>query len=121
MIEKNPERKNKVEIKIDFKGIGGHSSVPSKAKNPIVASLDFLHILENKVWFGFSQFENVIVEPVDFDAGTKSNIIPDKAFLSLHGEYSEPKQLEKIKEFVAKSALAIKESYGVESSVNFSR
>lgn len=121
MIEKNPERKNNVEIKINFKGKGGHSSTPFRLKNPIIASLDFIHLLENNIWWGFSQFENVVVEPVDYDAGTKSNIIPETAFLALHGEYSENEQLEKIKKFVNKSVEAVKSNYDVDSTVEFSK
>ncbi len=120
MIVKNPKPSKSIDIEINFKGVGGHSSVPFKLKNPIVASFDFIHLIENKVWWSFSQFENVSLEPVDYDSGTKSNVVPETAYLKLHGAYSENEQLKKIKEIVKAGLIAIKDNYGVDSSVKFS-
>lgn len=119
MIERNAERKFNMNIKINFQGVGGHSSRPYEAKNPVVAGFDFIHALENNLWWGFSQFDNVLVEPVDFECGTQQNIIPDKGFIQLYAEYDDEKNLPKIKEIIDKSLKSVKEAYGVDSTVEY--
>lgn len=117
MIEKNPARTKKVDFLVTLKGIGGHSSKPHIAKNPVLAGFELLHLVQNKVWWSFSQFENVVLAPVDFDFGTKQNIIPESGSLKLSGEYSEEGQFDKLKKIVEDAAEAIKVNYGVNSEI----
>lgn len=118
MIEKNSERSRKIEIEINLKGVGGHSSRPHISKNPVVAGFEVLHLVSNRLWWGFSQFENVAINPVAFDFGTKQNIIPESGSLKLAAEFSTDEQYQKIKQIVEKSLEAVKINYSVESTYN---
>ena len=117
MIEKNPARTKKVKFLVNLTGIGGHSSKPHIAKNPVLAGFELLHLVQNKVWWSFSQFENVVIAPLDFDFGTKQNIIPESGKLLLSGEYSDDIQFKKLKEILEDAAEAIKINYGVNSEI----
>lgn len=87
MNKNNPDRTRSFYAVIALAGLGGHSSVPHKAHNPIIAGNELIRIVAGKIWFEFDSFDNVTFFPVDFTAGTKANVIPDNAFLKYYGEY----------------------------------
>ena len=99
MLEKNPKRRGSFYSQINLHGLGGHSSVPFKTHNPLIAGSDFIHLVQNKVWWEFSQFNNVSLVPVNFDSGIKANIIPETAEITFYGEYSDAIEFEKLKSY----------------------
>lgn len=116
MVEKNPERTRKVVVSVELKGVGGHSSKPHVSKNPVVAGFEFLHLVQNRLWWGFSQFENVAIVPVEFDFGTKQNIIPESGSLKLAAEFSTDGQFAAIQQIVKNALEAVKVNYAVDST-----
>ena len=119
MAEKNPERTERVRARINILGLGGHSSTPFKTHNPVTAGFEFVHAVTARLWYEFDSFDNVALYPVGFDAGTKSNIIPETAQLELRLEYAAEGQGEKLKNIVQTSLEAIKSLYSVDYSVQF--
>lgn len=119
MLEKNPQRKGSFYSLINLHGLGGHSSVPFKTHNPLVAGSDFIHIVQNKVWWEFSQFNNVSLVPINFDSGIKANIIPETAEITFYGEYSEASEFEKLKEILTSALQAISTTYQIEYKISY--
>ena len=119
MLEKNPKRTGSFYSQINLHGLGGHSSVPFKTHNPLVAGFDFIHIVQNKVWWEFSQFNNVSLLPVNFDSGIKANIIPETAEISLYGEYAETAEFEKLKEIISTALEAVSKAYQIDYTVSY--
>ena len=119
MLEKNPERTGSFYTQINLHGLGGHSSVPFKTHNPIVAGFDLIHAVQNKVWWEFSQFSSVTLIPLDFDSGTKANIIPETAVLTFYGEYSEAEEFEKLKEIISSALEAVSVYYHIKYTVSY--
>ncbi len=119
MIERNPERTRKFDVRINLKGIGGHSSRPFVAKNPVLAGFEFIHITQNKLWWSFSQFENVELTPVAFEAGSAANIIPETVALTLHAEYATDAQEELLKQIIAQTQEAVNAGYQVSSTATY--
>lgn len=115
MLEKNKKRIYKLLIHIELKGVGGHSSKPYLTKNPIIAGFEIVHIIFNRVWWSFSQFENIVVIPVNADFGTKQNIIPEEGIIEFRAEYSESIHKEKLKNIFSETLQAINSAYGVSS------
>lgn len=119
MIEKNPKRTGSFYSYITLHGLGGHSSVPFKTHNPLVAGFDFIHAVQNKVWWEFSQFSNVTLFPVDFDSGTKANIIPETADFTLYGEFSSSEESEKLKEIISSALEAVSTYYHIKYTIAY--
>ena len=119
MLEKNPKPVGSFYSIINLHGLGGHSSTPFKTHNPLVAGFDFIHAVQNKVWWEFSQFNNVSLLPVDFDSGTKANIIPETASITLYGEYAEEAEFEKLKEIISSALDAVSAYYHVTYSLSY--
>ncbi|MFL6722128.1 MAG: amidohydrolase [Sphingomonas sp.] len=70
-------------VNIDVKGIGGHGAYPQNTKDPIVLASKIVLALQTLVSRENSPFEPAVVTVGVFQAGTKENIIPDKATLRL--------------------------------------
>ena len=111
----NPDRKIHFTVNIKIHGLGGHSSVPSKTYNPILAANEFILSLTQKVWFGFESFDNIKLYPIFFEAGNKGNIIPETADLSFRGECVTEEQRGKVEKIIRRVAESIETSHQVKS------
>jgi hippurate hydrolase len=70
-------------VNVDVKGVGGHGAYPHTTKDPIVLASRIVVALQTLVSRENSPFEPGVVTVGVFNAGTKENIIPDKATLRL--------------------------------------
>jgi amidohydrolase len=70
-------------VNIDVKGVGGHGAYPQTTKDPIVLASRIVVALQTLVSRENSPFEPAVVTVGVFQAGTKENIIPDRAKLRL--------------------------------------
>jgi len=70
-------------VDIEVFGIGGHGSTPHHAKDPIVLASAIVSRLQTIVSREIDAQEAAVVTVGSFQAGTKHNIIPDKAHLQL--------------------------------------
>ncbi len=119
MLEKNPKRTGSFYAHIELLGLGGHSSTPYRTRNPLVAGFEFIHAVQNNVWWGFSTFNNVTLFPVDFTSGVKANIIPETASITLYGEYAEKTEYETLQTIIRTSLDGIKALYHVDYTVTY--
>ena len=109
----NSDRNIYFTVDIRIHGLGGHSSVPSKTYNPILAANELILSLAQKAWFGFDSFDNINIYPVLFEAGSKGNIIPETACLSFRGECVTEEQREKLEQITERAAESIEISHRV--------
>lgn len=71
------------EIKINFKGKGGHAAFPHEAKDAVVAASYFITQVQSVVSRSVNPIEGAVVTFGVLQAGTTNNVIADTAFL--HG------------------------------------
>ena len=71
------------EVKIHFKGKGGHAAFPHETKDALVAASYFVTQVQSVVSRNVDPIEGAVVTFGVFQAGTANNVITDKAFL--HG------------------------------------
>lgn len=70
-------------VNITVKGVGGHGAYPQNTKDPIVLASRIVMALQTLVSRENNPLEPAVVTVGSFQAGTKSNIIPDEAKLAL--------------------------------------
>jgi len=70
-------------VNITVKGVGGHGAYPQNTKDPIVLASRIVVALQTLVSRENSPFDPAVVTVGVFQAGTRENIIPDKAMLRL--------------------------------------
>ena len=70
-------------VNIDVKGVGGHGAYPQNTKDPIVLASRIVTSLQTLVSRENDPLQPAVVTVGTFHAGTKNNIIPDDAKLSL--------------------------------------
>ena len=100
-------------VNVIFHGIGGHGSVPSAGKDPIVMGAEFVMLAQTIVSRQISAQDPAVLTVGTFQAGTKNNIIPDDATLGLSMRaYSEEVRL-KLLDGVKRTANGIAVAYGV--------
>ena len=71
------------EVKIRFKGKGGHAAFPHEANDALVAASYFVTQVQSVVSRNVNPIEGAVVTFGLFQAGTTNNVITDTAFL--HG------------------------------------
>ena len=71
------------EVKIRFKGKGGHAAFPHETKDALVAASYFITQVQSVVSRNVNPIEGAVVTFGVFQAGTTNNVIADTAFL--HG------------------------------------
>ena len=67
------------EVRVTVHGSGGHGSTPHLANDPVPAACEMVTALSTVVTRKFDIFDPIVVSVGYFQAGTKSNIIPDTA------------------------------------------
>jgi len=70
-------------VRITIHGIGTHGAAPDKGKDPIVLGAEIVGALQTLVSREISPLDPGVVTVGTFNAGTKNNIISDKAVLTL--------------------------------------
>ena len=71
------------EVKIHFKGKGGHAAFPHETKDALVAAIYFVTQVQSVFSLNVDPIEGAVVTFGVFQAGTTNNVIADTAFL--HG------------------------------------
>lgn len=64
---------------VTVRGVGGHASVPHRAKDPVPAACEMVTSLQTMVTRAFDVFDPVVVTVGSFHAGSVDNVIPDEA------------------------------------------
>lgn len=116
-----PDRTIRFKATIHLIGKGGHSSVPFRARNPIVAGTELMQMLMDKVWFEFDSFDDLVLIPVAMDSGSRHNVIPDEALLEYYGECREESVYCHLIDVTKEALTAIEVGYKVKYKVEIYR
>lgn len=98
---------------IEVKGIGGHGAYPHRTKDPIVLASQMVVAFQTLVSREISPIDSGVVTVGVFNAGTKSNIIPDSATLKLTIRSYKDDVREKLLKGVERIAMAQAASFGL--------
>ncbi|MFW6001276.1 MAG: M20 family metallopeptidase [Halanaerobium sp.] len=116
-IEAGPRMASGDYVIIDFKGKGGHGSLPQQTVDPISAASSFIINSQSVVSRESSPLDPVVFTLGKIDSGTRFNIIPSKAHLEgtlrCFSEESRQQASEAIKRYAEKIA----ESFRAEAEV----
>ncbi len=71
------------EVHVTVRGRGGHGSAPHRALDPVPVACEIVLALQSAVTRRFDVFDPVVVTAGRIAAGTRNNIIPDRAEIEL--------------------------------------
>ncbi|MFJ5953864.1 M20 family metallopeptidase [Streptomyces noursei] len=66
-------------LRVTVRGVGGHGSMPHRAKDPVQAACAMVTALQAWITRSFDVFDPVILSVGTFHAGTQQNVIPESA------------------------------------------
>ncbi|MGA1610260.1 MAG: M20 metallopeptidase family protein [Candidatus Nanopelagicaceae bacterium] len=105
------------ELHVTVIGMGGHGSQPHTAKDPIPVAAEMVTALQLLITRSFNAFDPVVLTVGNFHAGTKANIIPDRAeFQATIRTFSAENQAKIHKEAV-QLCNSIATAYGLKADV----
>ena len=106
------------DMKVVFKGRGGHGSSPWMAKDPISAMTDAINALQTMVTKRFNAFDPVVINVGWIRAGDDhtTNVIPETASFGATIRTFSPGNLAKVQEHAAELLEGIANACGVEVS-----
>ena len=99
-------------LKITLHGHGGHGSSPHTTVDPVVMAASTVMKLQTIVSRGVDPGATAVVTVGTLHAGTKENIIPDNAVLSLSVRTFEPNVRDRVLSSIARIAEGEAASYG---------
>ena len=106
-------------IKITVKGKGGHSSVPHETKNPVIVASEIVSAVSSYAAYGFDSFDQVVLVPTIFRAGTRPNIIPDTAEIQYNIRLLDSKYSDIIRDRVKEIAEGVAHAFQAEIDYEF--
>ncbi|MDD5930500.1 MAG: peptidase dimerization domain-containing protein [Spirochaetales bacterium] len=121
MYKKNPERNIFFNVALNILGKGGHSSVPYLTDNPILPGFRLIQIINEKLLYEFSSFQNVAFFPYYFDAGSTQNIIPDNAVLKFQGECTNIEDKQQLLEIFTLTVKALENIYHFKTRIVYEK
>lgn len=106
------------DMKVVFKGRGGHGSSPWMAKDPISAMTEAINALQTMVTKRFNAFDPVVINVGWIRAGDDhtTNVIPETASFGATIRTFSPGNLAKVQEHAAELLEGIASAFGVEVS-----
>ncbi|MDA1358329.1 M20 family metallopeptidase [Glycomyces luteolus] len=102
-------------------GKGGHGSRPQATLDPIPVAAAIVTALQTLVTRRFSTFEPIVITVGTFHAGTRHNIIPDRAELEATVRTFSPEALDQVEKESVKLAEDIATAHGLTAEVRFDR
>ncbi len=102
---------------IEVKGVGGHGSRPDKAIDPIKPACAILLNIASIPAQRHDPFDNCVVSPCLFQAGSKNNIIPEVARIEGNIRYFKYGDGDKIVAVIKEIAENTAKAYGATASV----
>ena len=106
------------DMKVTFKGRGGHGSSPWMAKDPISAMTEAINALQTMVTKRFNAFDPVVINVGWIRAGDDhtTNVIPETASFGATIRTFSPGNLAKVQEHASELLDGIAKAFGVEVS-----
>ena len=107
-------------LMVTVHGAGGHGAAPYQAKDPIPVASEMVTALQTLVTRHFNVFDPVICTVGLFQAGTRSNVIPDQAHFEATVRTYSASTRDRFVDYVNRSLRGIGESQGMTVEVVFS-
>ncbi|MFM2352343.1 MAG: hypothetical protein RL096_824 [Actinomycetota bacterium] len=106
---------------VNFKGAGGHGSMPWLSKDPITPMVEAIQALQTMVAKRFSAFEPVVINTGWIKAGDDhtDNVIPETASFGATIRTFSKENSERIRKFVPELLEGIAKAHGVTVEVEF--
>lgn len=104
-------------FEIDVLGVGGHGSRPDLAVDPVKPACDILLKVASIPAQRHNPFDTCVVSPCQIVAGTKNNIIPEKAHIAGNIRFFKYGDGEKIVEVIRTIAENTAKAYGTKAVV----
>ncbi|WP_205323749.1 M20 family metallopeptidase [Glycomyces sp. YM15] len=102
-------------------GKGGHGSRPHATLDPIPVAAEIVTALQTLVTRRFSTFEPIVITVGTFHAGTRHNIIPDRAEFEATVRTFSAEALDQVEKESVKLAEDIAAAHGLTAVVRFDR
>ncbi|GGC78067.1 amidohydrolase [Tersicoccus solisilvae] len=106
-------------LDVTVHGVGGHGSMPFKAKDPVTAAAEIVTALQTLVTRRFDVFDPVVITVGSLHAGTKRNIIPDDARIEATLRSFSDDARARLAEIVPRLVRGIAEAHGLSATVEY--
>ena len=105
------------ELHVSVIGMGGHGSQPHTAKDPIPVAAEMVTALQLLITRSFNAFDPVVLTVGNFHAGTKANIIPERADFQATIRTFSAESRTKIQKETVQLCNSIATAYGLSADV----
>ncbi len=106
-------------LAVTVHGEGGHGSAPHRSRDPVTAAAEMVTALQTLVTRRFDVFDPVVVTVGTLHAGTRRNIIPDKARFEATVRSFSPAAGERIRAEAPALCRQIGAAFGLEVTVEY--
>jgi amidohydrolase len=106
-------------LRVTVRGTGGHGSAPHRAQDPVTVAAEMVVSLQAMVTRQFSIFDPVVLTVGLFQAGTRRNIIPEKATFEATVRAFSPAARERIATASVRLCEGIAAAYGLTADAEY--
>jgi amidohydrolase len=106
-------------LMVTVNGAGGHGSAPHRAKDPVTVAAEMVTSLQTMVTRQFDIFDPVVVTVGSFHAGTRRNIIPQRAVFEATIRTFSPAARDRVQVSSVRLCEAIAAAYGLDADVRY--
>ncbi|MFE9145223.1 M20 metallopeptidase family protein [Streptomyces tubercidicus] len=109
------------DVDVTITGVGGHSSAPHRAKDPVPAACEIVTALQTMVTRSCDPFDPVVLTVGSFHAGTRRNVIPETARFEGTVRTFSDKAQSRMKDAVVHLVRQIAAAHGLRAKVEFTK
>jgi len=109
------------EARITVNGLGGHGAEPQETADPVVAGASIVMALQTVVSRNIHPLDPTVVTVGAFHAGSASNIIPERAEITVGIRSFDPAVRDELERRIRLIAARQAESYGMSATVAYER
>ncbi|MDI3387757.1 M20 family metallopeptidase [Streptomyces sp. B-S-A8] len=107
------------QLSVTVRGSGGHGSAPHRAQDPVPAACEMVTALQTFATRTFDPFDPVVLTVGSFHAGTKSNVIPDRARFEATVRSFSPAAHARVKDGAVRVCRGIAAAHGLDVDVDY--
>jgi amidohydrolase len=107
------------ELRVTVHGAGGHGSAPYRAKDPVTAAAEMITALQTMVTRQFDVFDPVVVTVGVVRAGSRVNVIPDRAEFAATVRSFSPAAQERLRKALPRLLDGIAHAHGLDVEVDY--
>ena len=106
-------------LSVTVHGVGGHGSAPHRAKDPVPAACEMVTALQTRLTRSVDPFDTAVLTVGYFHAGTRRNVIPDRAEFDATVRTFRPEVRQVVADGAARLCRGIAEAHGLEAEVQY--